>query len=66
MRLFLPLYDGVAVPAPAPGLAGLRGTVVLVEDEEAVRSLAAEALAELGWQVLEAASGPGGAGVAVR
>jgi CheY-like chemotaxis protein len=55
-----------AAPAPAPGAesgaanpnAPARGTVLLVEDEPAVRSLTRQVLQEQGYTVLEA---PGGA-----
>ncbi|HEY9212909.1 MAG TPA: ATP-binding protein, partial [Ancylobacter sp.] len=43
-------------PAKAVDLTG-RGTVLLVEDEEAVRAFAARALMSRGYQVLEAGSG---------
>jgi two-component system cell cycle sensor histidine kinase/response regulator CckA len=43
-------------PAKAADLTG-RGTLLLVEDEEAVRAFAARALASRGYHVLEAGSG---------
>lgn len=48
-----------ALPA-APAQSEARGeTVLVVDDEEAVRSLTAEILRELGYRVVEAADGPG-------
>ncbi len=65
-RVFLPRHipDVVEVttraeveaPAKPQDLTG-RGTLLLVEDEEAVRAFAARALASRGYQVLEAGSG---------
>ena len=43
----------------SPAVSG-RGTVLLVEDEEKVRVVLAEALSECGFQVIEAEDGPGG------
>ncbi|WP_369596538.1 ATP-binding protein [Belnapia rosea] len=62
VRLLLPLHEGVAVaegPRPSPSVPnGLNGTVLLVDDEEAVRGSAADRLRELGLTVLEARDGP--------
>ena len=66
-RVFLPRHvpdvDDAPVKAPEPEVAAKpadltgRGTLLLVEDEEAVRAFAARALASRGYQVLEAGSG---------
>ncbi len=65
VRLYLPRYvgeqeaEGGAEPHRADVLqVGAVGTVLLVEDEAEVRALAAEALRELGCQVLEVEDGP--------
>ncbi|HEX4081290.1 MAG TPA: ATP-binding protein [Rhizomicrobium sp.] len=60
-RIYLPRHKGesVAVPAERAQPRDITGqdTILLVEDEEAVRSFAARALKLRGYQVLEAAGG---------
>lgn len=64
MMLLLPRSDSPAEQAPSdsPGLtlrhAGQTARVLVVEDEAAVRALVVEALAEVGYGVMEAADGP--------
>ncbi len=63
VRLFLPLHDSVEVSKATyatmpPEPAGMGRTVLLVDDESALRVLAAERLRELGYEVLEAGDGP--------
>jgi len=63
VRLYLPRHHrGEAAPDAEPDLeeavAGGSGTVLLVEDEDGVRAVAAERLRELGYEVLEAGDGP--------
>jgi CheY-like chemotaxis protein len=60
--LYFPRAGGVpdrdaARPAAAPLVRGGRETLLLVEDEDPVRNLAARALRRLGYQVLEARDG---------
>ncbi len=74
LRLYLPRH-AQAAQRPAPGAAGAvaprRGvqgmaavTVLVVEDESAVRGQIAEALRDLGCTVIEAKDGPAGLAVA--
>jgi two-component system cell cycle sensor histidine kinase/response regulator CckA len=66
-KIFLPAYTGEieaaqiqeappASPARGADLAG-RGRILLVEDEDGVRGIAAQLLSSFGYQVLEAADG---------
>ena len=63
VRLHLPRHHGGetapdAEPEREEAVAGGGGTVLLVEDEDGVRAVAAERLRELGYEVLEAGDGP--------
>ena len=64
MRLYLPRHAGAAVlegEPDAPAVpAGAGETVLVVDDEDAVRMLVAEALADMGYVALEAADGAAG------
>lgn len=59
--LYLPIADeGSAITRAVPQLnrsGNQRGVVLLVDDEELVRSVALAFLEELGWEVIEAADG---------
>ncbi|MDT8329518.1 ATP-binding protein [Roseomonas gilardii] len=60
LRLCFPRHRGAAIAAPEAGkpraaVAGLGGTVLVVDDEPSLRLLAAEALREHGCTALEAA-----------
>jgi two-component system cell cycle sensor histidine kinase/response regulator CckA len=59
-RIYLPRHHGAVDARPeASSARDITGseTILLVEDEDAVRSIAARALKQRGYQVLEAASG---------
>jgi PAS domain S-box-containing protein len=59
-RLYFPRHDEAAAPSSpraADASVGGRETVLLVEDEESVRSLARRVLKEKGYRVLEAKNG---------
>ena len=57
-KLYFPRVDGEAAePSTAVIPTATRGTVLLVEDEDAVRSMTRQALRRAGWTVIEAASG---------
>ena len=62
VKLYLPAADGDLEfePVSTPAASDLRGaeTILLVEDDAWVRAHAASVLCELGYTVLEAASGP--------
>src|SRR3954469_5126220 len=66
VKLYLPRHQGAQEQAEtsAPEQAGVENigseTVLVVEDEEIVRSLIVEGLRDLGYRVLEAGDGPGG------
>jgi PAS domain S-box-containing protein len=63
--VYLPSLGSVPLPVPASNKRGARaplrqriGTILLVEDEDVVRSIARRILVRSGYAVLEAASGP--------
>ncbi|MES2441706.1 MAG: PAS domain-containing protein [Pseudomonadota bacterium] len=63
VRVYLPVHDGELAPAAARHTAvAPRGraeeVVMVVEDEERVRSYSVEALRELGYTVIDARDGP--------
>ena len=66
VRLYLPRWEGeaeelppepAAKATPPPQPPTMTGLVLLVDDEDAIRKLAARALRRTGWQVIEADSG---------
>ena len=69
VRLYLPRYheETCAAPEPPPRRATVAmsaaGTVLLVEDEDGVRTLVADALTDIGCRVILAEDGPGGLAV---
>ncbi|MGV3683565.1 MAG: PAS domain-containing protein [Acidovorax sp.] len=65
MALYLPRHQGSAAehdagPAPDALTPGAGETVLVIEDEETIRALVSEVLAEAGYRVLLADSGPTG------
>ncbi len=61
IRLFLPALQGVGdrpLPVPRGAVAGPRRRVLVVDNEEVDRSLLAQRLHGVGFEVLQAASGP--------
>ncbi|HEX6307275.1 MAG TPA: PAS domain S-box protein [Longimicrobiales bacterium] len=56
-KVFLPVHETVADVAASQRAGGEIGTVLLVEDDEAVRSLARRTLEGKGYSVVEAADG---------
>jgi CheY-like chemotaxis protein len=64
--LYLPRHLGAgeatgrATAEPVPARTGAGETVLLVEDEESIRALMHEILADAGYRVLEAPNGPAG------
>jgi len=72
VRLYLPRHGTAGAEAAQqaqraePERVAVQGTVLLVEDDEDVRALAAEWLRELGYQVLEAEDGSAALGLLAR
>jgi CheY-like chemotaxis protein len=66
-RIYFPAAERVVAPAPPTPLAApLHGgseTILLVEDEQAVRQMVASALTRTGYRVLQAVSGAAALGV---
>ncbi|HEY1271334.1 MAG TPA: ATP-binding protein, partial [Terriglobales bacterium] len=68
-KVYLPSHDK-KIPVAPSSQAGVKptgnGTILLVEDEPALRALSAESLAQLGYTVLQAGNGLEGLAVADR
>jgi PAS domain S-box-containing protein len=58
IRILLPRSEAAELPAPALALGRKRVTILLVEDEDAVRRSLQETLEQCGYQVLAARNGP--------
>ena len=58
IRILLPQSEAARVPAPSPALREEQVTILLVEDEDAVRRSLAETLELSGYRVLPARHGP--------
>jgi len=64
-RLYMPAADPTAIPTELPAAKGPRapsnlsgqGTILFVEDEESVRTIAAKTLRKRGYKVIEAGDG---------
>ena len=66
IRLFLPELQGARMAPPAPprgAYAGARRRLLVVDNEEVDRTLLARRLAAVGFDVLQAASGPAALGL---
>jgi PAS domain S-box-containing protein len=72
VRLYLPRDTGTlaekshGTTVSADGVAASGGTILVVEDDDGVRALVTELLAELGFTVLEAADGVSGLAIAAE
>ncbi|MET3614261.1 PAS domain S-box-containing protein [Rhizobium aquaticum] len=65
VRIYLPRAKAAEdeLPAPSTAIVGGNETILVVEDDEAVRETAAELLRELGYQVLLARDGQSGVAI---